>query len=105
MSDDADRPRPDPGSVVELFFSSRSDALLTWCDGLPDDDLWVCAPLDHAQRPVELENGEQLEVVWRDGGDLRALPVVLVETELGERPRWLLREVGELRRGQRRDAV
>jgi hypothetical protein len=105
MYDDADQRRPAPGSVVELFFASRSDPLLTWCDGLSDDDVLVCAPLDRSQRPVALETGEHLEVVWQDDGDLRALPVVLLATEVGERPRWLLREAGVLRRGQRRDAV
>jgi hypothetical protein len=105
MSDDVDRRRPTPGSVIELFFTSRSEPLLSWCDDLPDDDLLVSAPLDRMRRPVTLESGEQLEVVWQDDGDLRALPVILVATELGERPRWLLREAGVLRRGQRRDAV
>ena len=106
MSDEVDRRRPAPGSVVELFFTSRGDPQLSWCDDLPGDDLVVSAPLDRMQRPIALEDGEQIEVVWRDDdGGLRALPVVLVSTELGERPRWLLREAGEARRGQRRDAV
>jgi c-di-GMP-binding flagellar brake protein YcgR len=105
MSAEADVRRPAPGSVVELFFASRSDPLLTWCEGLPDDDVVVCAPLDLSRRPVTLDIGEHLEVVWKHDGELRALPVVLVATELGERPAWRLSEAGVLRRGQRRDAV
>lgn len=105
MSNEAGTRRPAPGSVVELFFASRSDPLLTWCERLSGDDLVVCAPLDLARRPVMLDIGEHLEVVWRDEGELRALPVVLAATELGERPAWRLSEAGVLRRGQRRDAV
>jgi PilZ domain len=105
MSDEVDRQRPAHGSVVELFPASRADALVSWSEGPQDDDLIVSAPLDRSQRPVSLAVGEHLEIVWRDADELRALPVVLASIEVGERPRWLLRAAGVIRRGQRRDAV
>src|SRR3954468_15760653 len=105
MSTEADVRRPAPGSPVELFFASRSDPLVTWSEGVLDDALVVCAPLDPARRPVTLDIGENLEVVWQDDGELRALPVVLAGIDLGERPVWRLTDAGVLRRGQRRDAV
>ena len=105
MPDEADRGHPAIGSVVELSCASRDDTLIGWSDGTHDDDLVVSAPLDRSQRPVALSVDEHLQVVWRDADQLRALPVVLVAVELGERPRWRLRSAGVVRRGQRRDAV
>jgi hypothetical protein len=105
MLDEPDRGHPAHDCVVELISSSRGDTLVSWSEGLHGGDLLVAAPLDGSQRAVSLEVGERLEVVWRTAGELRALPTVLVAVQLGERPCWLLRSAGVVRRGQRREAV
>jgi PilZ domain len=105
MSSENEGSRPAAGSVVELMAASRSDTLIGWSEGRQADDLVVSAPLDRSQRPVSLGIGEHVELVWQTSGELRALPVVLVAVDSGERPRWRLRVAGVLRRGQRRDAV
>jgi hypothetical protein len=96
---------PPIGSAVDLIPTSRSDTVMGWVEDLRDDDLVVSLPLTVRQWPMSLRIGERLEVVWRAGGDLRALSVEIVEVVLGERPQWRLRRAGVVRRGQRRDAV
>ena len=105
MSGEVDDGQPLAGRVVEVMAASRGDTLVAWSEGRQGADLLLSAPLDQSQRPVTLGIGERLEVVWRDLGELHALPVVLVAIDSGERPRWRLRVVGVLRRGQRREAV
>lgn len=105
MSGELEDGHPAAGSVVEVMAASRGDTLVAWSEGRQAPDLILSAPLDSSQRPVILDIGERLEVVWRDLGELRALPVVLAAIELGERPRWRLRIAGVMRRAQRREAV
>jgi hypothetical protein len=105
MSDETAREHPATESVVELISASRGDTLISWSEGLHDGDVIVAAPLDALRRPVSLDVGEHLEVVWRDDDGLHALPVVLSAVESGERSRWRLRSAGVIRRAQRRDAV
>jgi hypothetical protein len=105
MSGEIETDLPAAGSVVELTATSRSDTLVAWSEGCQDAGLFVAAPLDQLQRPVTLGIGERLHLYWRNGGELRALPVVLAAIESGERPRWCLRVDGVLHRGQRREAV
>lgn len=105
MSGDVDDGRPVAGRVVEVMAASRGDTLVAWSEGHQGADLLLSAPLDQSNRPVTLGIGERLEVVWRELGELHALPAVLEAIDSGERPRWRLRIVGVLRRGQRREAV
>ena len=105
MSGEVGDGQPLAGRVVEVMAASRGDTLVAWSEGRQGADLLLSAPLDQAQRPVSLGIGERLEVVWRDLGELHALPVVLAAIDSGERPRWRLGVVGVLRRGQRREAV
>jgi hypothetical protein len=105
MSGEVDDGQPLAGRVVEVMAASRGDTLVAWSEGRQGVDLLLSAPLDQLQRPVTLGVGERLEVVWRDLGELHALPAVLAAIDSGERPRWRLGIVGVLRRGQRREAV
>jgi|1186.fasta_scaffold94256_2 hypothetical protein len=105
MTGELDDGQPLAGRVVEVMAASRGDTLVAWSEGRRGADLLLSAPLDQSQRPVTLGIGERLEVVWRDLGELHALPVALAAIDLGERPRWRLGIVGVLRRGQRREAV
>src|SRR3954464_12247196 len=105
MTGELDDGQPLAGRVVEVMAASRGDTLVAWSEGRQGVDLLLSAPLDQSQRPVTLGIGERLEVVWRDLGELRALPTVLAAIDSGERPRWRLGIVGVLRRGQRREAV
>jgi hypothetical protein len=96
---------PTIGSAVDLIAASRGDTLTSWTDDVQDEELLVSVPQDESQRPLALGVGEQLEVVWKGSGEVRALPVVLSAIEVGEQPRWRLRRTGVVKCGQRGDAV
>ena len=46
-----------------------------------------------------------MEIVWKDAGELRSLPVELMAVETSPQQLWRLRAVGPAARGQRRAAV
>jgi hypothetical protein len=96
---------PEDKTVVDVIASSRTDALMSWVEEVRADELVVTVPRDRSQRPVNLETGERVEMVWKGPEDLRALPVELVAVEKGQEPSWRLRPVGPAGRGQRRAAV
>lgn len=96
---------PAIGAVLDLIPASRDEAFTSWLDAVDGEDLVVSIPHDLARRPVALDAGEQIELIWNAPGALRSLPVVLAGIDLGEPPRWRLRRAGVVHRGQRRDAV
>ncbi len=100
-----DRDFPTPGTVLDLIATTHGDPYLSWTEVVSDDELVVSAPKDASLRPVSIPVGEQVDLVWKEAGELRSLPVTLVFVEPGEQPRWHLRPVGLAKRGQRRDAV
>ena len=100
-----DRDYPVAGTVLDLIPTSHSDTYLSWTEDVGGDELVVSAPKDSSLRPVSVQVGEQIDLVWSSSGELRCLPMVLASIEQSEQPRWRLRRVGVVKRGQRRDAV
>lgn len=96
---------PDVGSVVDLVPASRGGSFLSWMEAVGDDEFVVAAPTDAAMRPVEVAEGERVDLVWRGPAQLHSLPCELVAVAPAEQPRWLLRRAGVVQRGQRRGAV
>jgi c-di-GMP-binding flagellar brake protein YcgR len=78
---------------------------MSWIDDVRDGVLVASIPQDLGRRPLVLDVGEQIEVIWKTSGELRCLPVVLAGIDLGEPPHWRLGPAGVVQRGQRRDAV
>jgi c-di-GMP-binding flagellar brake protein YcgR len=96
---------PEDRSPVDVLAASRGDAVMSFVETITDDELLVSVGQDRAGRPVRLQAGERLEIVWKDAGELRSLPVELVAVETAPQQLWRLRPVGPAARGQRRAAV
>jgi PilZ domain len=96
---------PEQNAVIDVVATSRDDVLVSWVEEVRDDELFVSVAQDRSQRPVRMDNGEQLELIWRGPEELRALPVELIDTEGAAGPGWRLRPLGPAGRGQRRAAV
>jgi hypothetical protein len=96
---------PEDRAAVDVLAASRGDVVMSFVERVDDDVLVLSAGKDRSQRPVRLEDGERLELVWKDAGDLRALPAELVAVENGAQQLWRVRAVGPATRGQRRSAV
>jgi hypothetical protein len=96
---------PEEMSPVDVQAASRGDALMSFVEKVGDDELVLTVGKDRAQRPVRLEPGERLDLVWKDPTELRALPAELVAVQTGEQSTWRIRPVGPATRGQRRNAV
>lgn len=105
MDDDPRVDFPAAGAVADLILASRSEPFLTWVEESGDRELLVSGPVDQDLRPVVLDAGERIDVVWRSAEELRCQPAELVEVLRGERPRWRLRAAGVVKRGQRRESV
>jgi hypothetical protein len=78
---------------------------MSWVEEVLAEELIVTVPQDRSQRPVNLETGERVELIWKGPEELRALPAELIAVEKAPQPRWRLRRVGPASRGQRRAAV
>jgi PilZ domain len=96
---------PEVNAVIDVVATSRGDVLVSWVEDVRDDELIVSVAQDRSQRPVRMDKGEQLELIWRGPEELRALPVELVDTRGEAGPSWRLRPIGPAGRGQRRAAV
>ena len=96
---------PEVRTVVDLLLSSRPDAMISWVEAAGHDELVLAPAEDRARRPLRLEVGERMDVVWRGPDDLLSLPAALVDVERGAAPVWHLRPLGPAMRGQRRAAV
>jgi hypothetical protein len=96
---------PEDRSPVDVLAASRGDALMCFVEQIRDDELVLTIGQDRAGRPVNLQPGERLELVWKDAGELRALPAELTAVETTPQRQWRVRAVGPATRGQRRAAV
>jgi hypothetical protein len=96
---------PEEMSPVDVLAASRGDALMSFVEKARDGELLLTVGHDRLKRPVRLEPGERLEVVWKDAAELRSVPAELVGVQTSGEPRWLVRTVGPAARGQRRAAV
>lgn len=105
MDGSTDEQYPGRGVVLDLVPTSRSDTYLSWTYDAGEEELVVAAPTDASSRPVTIPLEEQIDVVWKGSAGLRCLAAVLTAVEESEQPRWRLRPVGVVKRGQRRDAV
>lgn len=105
MLGDPGRDYPAPGTVLDLIATCLSDPYLSWVEDVRGEEIVVSVPRDPSLRPVSVPVGEQIDVVWNNAGDLRCLPMALTSVVPGEGPRWCLRRVAAVKRGQRRGAV
>jgi c-di-GMP-binding flagellar brake protein YcgR len=96
---------PEDRSPVDVLAASRGDAVISFVERIGADELVLTVGQDRAQRPVRLQPGERMDVVWKDAGELRSLPVELVAVETEPAKLWRVRAVGPATRGQRRAAV
>jgi hypothetical protein len=96
---------PEDRSPVDVLAASRGDAVMCFVEQVADSELVLTIGQDRAGRPVRLETGERLELVWKDASELRALPAELVAVETSPQRLWRVRPVGPATRGQRRAAV
>jgi hypothetical protein len=96
---------PEDKTVVDVVATSRSDVLMSFVEEVRDSELIISLPKDRLQRPVRLDTGERLEIIWRGPEELRALPAELADVDKEAEHRWRLRVVGPAGRGQRRGAV
>lgn len=96
---------PEQRTMVDVLLASRRDLLTSVVEEVRDGELLVTVGQDKSQRPVRLDVGERMELVWKAGGEMRSLPVELLAVTPGEVSTWLVRAVGAADRGQRRRAV
>src|SRR5690348_7221726 len=96
---------PEDRTPIDVLAASRGDAVLCFVEGVADDHLVVSAGSDRLGRVVRVESGERLELVWKDGGELRAVPAEVVDVQTTPQQAWRVRTVGPASRGQRRAAV
>ena len=96
---------PEDRSPVDVLAASRGDAVMCFVEEIADDELLLTVGQDRAGRPVRLQPGERLELVWKDGGELRSLPAELTGIETAPLARWRISPAGPAARGQRRAAV
>ena len=96
---------PEDRSPVDVLPTSRGGAVMCFVEQVADDHLVLTIGQDRAGRPVRLSAGERMDIVWKDAGELRSLPVELIAVETAPRQVWQVRPVGPAARGQRRAAV
>ena len=96
---------PEQMTPVDVLAASRGDALASFVEAVHDTELILTVGTDRGRRPVRLDPGERLELVWKAASELRAVPAELVDTQAGDQPTWRIRTVGPATRGQRRAAV
>ena len=96
---------PEVKAVIDVIAATRSDVLISWVEDVREEELIITVPRDKSQRPVRLDSGERLDLVWKGPDELRALPAELLSVEKAEEPCWRVRRTGPAGRGQRRGAV
>jgi c-di-GMP-binding flagellar brake protein YcgR len=96
---------PEDRSPVDVLAASRGDAVMCFVEEIKDDELVLTVGQDRSGRPVRLQPGERLELVWKDGGELRSLPAELTGIDTAPLARWRISPAGPAARGQRRAAV
>lgn len=96
---------PEDRSPVDVLPASHGGAVMCFVERIEDDHLVLTIGQDRAGRPVRLSAGERMDLVWKDAGELRSLPVELVAVETAPQHVWRVRPVGPAARGQRRAAV
>jgi PilZ domain len=96
---------PERMTPVDVLAASRGDALVSFVEAVDEAELVLTVGNDRGGRPVRLDPGERLELVWRGPSGLRALPAELVEVQTAGQPTWRIRAAGPATRGQRRAAV
>jgi c-di-GMP-binding flagellar brake protein YcgR len=96
---------PEEKMPIDVRAESRGDNLLSFVERIENDELVLAVGEDRLRRPVRLEPGEHLELMWRGPDELRSVPAELLAVETGARPTWRVRTVGPAARGQRRAAV
>jgi hypothetical protein len=96
---------PEAKTPVDVRVHSRGDTLLSFVEQVESGELVITAGEDRQKRPVRLEPGERLELMWRGPEEFRAVPAELLAVDLGNGPTWRVRTVGPAGRGQRRAAV
>jgi len=96
---------PEAKVPIDVRAESRGDTLLSFVELVDNGELVISVGEDRHRRPVHLEPGEHLELMWRGPDELRAVPAELVAVETGGRATWRVRMVGPAGRGQRRAAV
>lgn len=96
---------PEEKMPVDVRAESRGDTLLSFVELVENGELVLSVGQDRQRRPVRLDRGEHLELMWRGPDELRAMPAELLAVETGGQPRWRVRPVGPAARGQRRAAV
>ena len=96
---------PEEKAVVDVIVPGRGELLMSWVEAVQDGEITVTMAQNRAGQRVRLDTGERLDLVWKGGEGLRAMPVQLTGTEGGDNPVWRLRPMGPASRGQRRGAV
>jgi hypothetical protein len=96
---------PEEKMPIDVRAASRGDTLLSFVEAVENGELVVSVGEDRHRKPVRLEPGEHLELMWRGPDELRAVPAELVAVETGNRATWRVRPAGPAGRGQRRAAV
>jgi hypothetical protein len=96
---------PEEKMPIDVRAESRGDNLLSFVESTANGELVLAVGEDRLRRPVRLEPGEHLELMWRGPDELRSVPAELIAVEKGDRPTWRVRTVGPAARGQRRAAV
>jgi hypothetical protein len=96
---------PEDKAVVDVIVPGRGEMLMSWVEEVRDGDIVITAAQNRAGQPVRLDPGERIDLVWKGGEGLRALPVELRSVDRGEKPVWHLLPLGPASRGQRRGAV
>jgi len=93
---------PGPGELLDVSLRRAGVPLTTRVLEAGTDSLVLSPPADVLGAPSRLVEGEEVDLVWADAGDLVGIPVVVRVTG-GER--WSAVVVGPPQRVQRRDAV
>jgi PilZ domain len=96
---------PEDRSPVDVLAASRGDAVMCFVEEIKDDELLLTVGQDRFGRPVRIQPGERLELVWKDGGELRSLPAELTAIDTAPLALWHISPAGPAARGQRRAAV
>jgi hypothetical protein len=96
---------PEEKMPIDVRAQSRGDNLLSFVESTENGELILAVGEDRQRRPVRLEPGEHLELMWRGPDELRSVPAELIAVENGNRPTWRVRTIGPAARGQRRAAV
>lgn len=105
MTGEPGKDYPEEKSPIDVRAQSRGDTLLSFVERVDNGELVISAGEDRQKRPVRLDAGEPLEVMWRGPDEMRTVPAELVAVETGELTTWRVRLVGPAARGQRRAAV